>query len=549
MAKRVLMNVLLVGAALLACCCAVAALAAEEARPDYAAGEFQFRAAFNNGSVDGEAARDFTAYLWVPPSSRKVRGVVLTQQNVGEQVFVEHPAVRAACAKNDLAIVWCYPALDLRFERDRERAVRLQEEVLAKLGKVSGYDELATAPWVTFGHSTTTTFARNLAEARPERTIAILSAKGGIMLPQRERDRTPGVYSAGQFPEWRQPTHDWTTHGASLPGLAKIRRALAERPRPVSYVEEYGGGHFDYSERYLNFLALYIDKAIRYRLNADGSVRPVGADEGYVVDMRPPLPTPPLAVVPFAEARGEARSAPWFFDRELAEAASRLVGAGDWKRRNQIVAFANPDGTPAPFAKSGIVDPVPCEYAEDGVTITRLETTFLERLPDNFAQAGMAFGHAADGERKVERISGVFAAEGGKYRVRLNRGYPHVPNFIAVRHPGDAEYRPSVQPGRFVPPTYSGRAQQIDFARIPDQKVGTREVSLRATSSAGLRVEFFVRSGPAKVAGDRLVLLSLPPRTRFPVEVTVVAWQLGRGGSADPVAAASPVERSFYLAP
>ena len=97
-------------------------------------GEFQFRFDFDNRGVDGKAAHPSSAYLWIPPSARKVRGLIVTQQNVGEQPFVEHPAIREACAQNDFAIFWCCPPSDIRFEKDREAAVHLLEEVLQKLG-------------------------------------------------------------------------------------------------------------------------------------------------------------------------------------------------------------------------------------------------------------------------------------------------------------------------------------------------------------------------------------------------------------------------------
>lgn len=515
-------------------------------RPECKNGEFQFSYSFDNRGVDGRPAHPSTAYLWIPPNISRVRGLIVAQQNVGEQRFTEHPAIREACAQNELAIVWFYPAMDIRFERRREDAVSLLEEVLAKLGEISGYPEIAHTPWISFGHSTTTGFARALAEARPDRTLAIISAKGGVMLP--EKGSFPGVYSGGHFPEWRQPTHDWTKQGRSLPNLKKIREELRARWRPVSYVEEFGGGHFDYTERYLSFLALYIDKAVRARLNSDGSLRTIREDEGFVVDVRPPLPTPPLAIMALAEAKGEMREAPWFFDRELAEAAAALWDYGRWERKNQIVAFANLDGSPAVFSKSGIVDPVPYQLSADGVTIERIETTFLDRLPDNFTQAGMPLTHAAVGPRTIEPISGIFAVRDGVMTIELNRGYPETPNFILVRHAGDEKHRPSVQPGRFVPPTFVGRSQRITFDLIEKVPAGTAELALHASSDAGLQVRFFVRTGPAKVEGDRLVILPLPPRSRLPVAITVVAWQLGRDGN-DPVEAAPFVEQTVYLHP
>ena len=507
-------------------------------------GEFQFSAAFDNGGVDGNPAHGFTAYLWIPPSATKVRAVIVTQQNVGEQPFTEDPAIRAACARRGLAILWCVPAIDLRFENKREEAAQLLEHVLRTLGERSGYAEIGTVPWITFGHSTTTQFARNLAEARPARTLAIISAKGGVKLAAAIS--VPGIYSGGHYPEWRQPTHDWTKNGTVLGGLVRFREDMSQQWRPASFVEEFGGGHFDYTRRYRDFLALYIEKAVQHRLNPDGSLRPVVQDKGWIVDVHPPLPTAPLRLLPWAEATAGQRAGPWYFDHELAAAAVAVMDNGHWERRSQIVAWANLDGTPATFFKSGIVDPVPCEFADDGVTITRIETTFLERLPDNFTQAGLPLSHAATGPRTIESISGVFAVRDGKYQIDLNRGWPQTPNFIAVRHPGDERHRPSVQPGRFVPPVYTGRAQRIDFPRIGDQPADARTVPLRATSSAGLKVRYFVRSGPAKIVDDTLVFLPLPPRAKLPLPVTVVAWQIGTM-AGEGVAAATPLEQTFQL--
>ena len=507
-------------------------------------GEFQFSAAFDNAGLDGELAHGFTAYLWIPPSAATVQAVIVTQQNVGEQPFTEDPAIRAVCARNGIAILWCVPAIDLRFENKREESVHLMEHVLRTLGDQSGYAEVGSAPWITFGHSTTTQFARSVAEARPARTLAIISAKGGVKLAATSA--VPGLYSSGHYPEWRQPTHDWAKNGTVLGGLVRLREDMSQQWRPASFVEEFGGGHFDYTRRYRDFLALYIEKVMQYRLNNDGSLRPVAQEHGSIVDVRPPLPQAPLRILPWAEATAEQRNGPWYFDLELAGAAVALMDHGHWERKNQMVAWANLNGTPATFAKSGIVDPVPCEYAADGVTITRMETTFLLRLPDNFTQAGMPFSHATSGPRTIEPISGVFAVRDSGYQIELNRGWPQTPNFIAVRHAGDDLHRPSVQPGRFVPPVYTGRAQRIDFPAVGDQSVGAGAVQLRATSSAGLKVRYFVRSGPAKAMDDRLVFLPLPPRAKLPVPVNVVAWQIGTN-AGEGVAPALPVEQILQV--
>ena len=59
-------------------------------------------------------------------------------------------------------------------------------------------------------------------------------------------------------------------------------------------------------------------------------------------------------------------------------------------------------------------------------------------------------------------------------------------------------------------------------------------------------MRFYVREGPAVVDGDILRLTPIPPRAKYPVAVTVVAWQFGR--AAEPaVQSAEPVARTIHL--
>jgi hypothetical protein len=89
-----------------------------------------------------------------------------------------------------------------------------------------------------------------------------------------------------------------------------------------------------------------------------------------------------------------------------------------------------------------------------------------------------------------------------------------------------------------------GRAQTIDFPPIADQASGTDSLRLKAASDAGLPVGFFVREGPAEIVGDALKFTPVPPRAKYPIKVTVVAWQYGVPGK---VRSAEPVTREFYL--
>jgi hypothetical protein len=91
-----------------------------------------------------------------------------------------------------------------------------------------------------------------------------------------------------------------------------------------------------------------------------------------------------------------------------------------------------------------------------------------------------------------------------------------------------------------------GRAQAITFDEIPGQPQGVKTLELSASSDAGLPVRFCVMQGPVKLDGTKLIFTRIPPRAKFPVQVTVAAYQWGR--SVEPeVQSAETVERSFLI--
>jgi hypothetical protein len=104
-------------------------------------------------------------------------------------------------------------------------------------------------------------------------------------------------------------------------------------------------------------------------------------------------------------------------------------------------------------------------------------------------------------------------------------------------------FQPGIVP---VSVNKAGSPQKITFEPIPDQAVGTREVTLRATADSRLPVEFYVKYGPAEVEGNRLVLGAIPPRSRLPMKICVVAYQWGRM-KGPPIQSAQSVEQTFSI--
>jgi hypothetical protein len=121
--------------------------------------------------------------------------------------------------------------------------------------------------------------------------------------------------------------------------------------------------------------------------------------------------------------------------------------------------------------------------------------------------------------------------------------------WLAAVWPGDGEYKRAVQQAMLpIPRRISeGRPQVIDFPSIDNQKRGVKTLTLKATSDSRLPVGFFVREGPAEVEGNVLKFTAIPARAKFPVKVTVGAYQFGRATAEPKFQSAGPVFQEFYL--
>ena len=119
--------------------------------------------------------------------------------------------------------------------------------------------------------------------------------------------------------------------------------------------------------------------------------------------------------------------------------------------------------------------------------------------------------------------------------------------WLLASHPGDKHYKGAVQQVNLRIPyrLTEGKRQHILFQGLEDVKAGSAPLLLKAVSDCGLPVYYYVKEGPARItANNTLEFTPIPPRSRFPVKVTVVAWQYGLKGK---VQTAEPVERSFYI--
>lgn len=577
------MNARLLPRALCAACFQIASLQAatpEELRsPANVVFQFKQEGEFS-GWPDGSKTTA-RAYLWVPEECKKLRGILVLCANVPEMMLAGHPEIRKVCRENDLGIVWC-PGSFFNFKRfgpDKKLAnaesVAFLQQLLDGLSATSGYPELATVPWIPIGESAHLLMADALVEAAPGRAIAGIWLKNPHLPPHDRTTPALVIYGTGQ--EWAQDKPDTNKHTTFLDrwssNASHYDSVLNERKSHPDWALNYAidgqSGHFDCSERVVAITARYIDNVTKARLPKDGGTNLATVDltKGFLAE----IPAPGLTATP-SVAWGDTtnRAMPWFFDKESAEEAQSL-GRVNWKAKSQLPAFSDTNGTVMPFifngissiainaqpkpytnAATGVVTNAPVVVTEpDGITF-HLEGVLLDKIPETFVGAGAGEKlEKTPGSPVLEWTSGCLVPLGnGTFRVNPDRNWPNQATYVVARQPGTATVRGVVQPAgiNLREMNSEGKAQKITFEAIPDVKVGTASVPLKAVSDSGLPIRFFVDAGPAVIDGDKLVFTKIPANAKLPLTVTVGAWQFGRW--ADPkIKKADIVTQSFQILP
>lgn len=514
------------------------------------------------GVTSTETGKSPIAFLWIPPNCQQVRGVVVGQHNMEEEVILEHPVFRKTLAELGLAAVWISPPLDLMFRYDKGMGEHF-DKMMESLAQESGYDELSKAPIIPIGHSAAASYPFCYAAWRPDRTLAAISVSGqwpfhksenNPVIPEHALDGIPLLVIMGEY--------EWANERA-----AEGLRQRAEHPQiPLSMLAEPGAGHFDVSEDKITYLALYLKKACEYRLteshHEDGSIRLKSIDpnqQGWLVDRWRYNQEPSSAAAPVQNYKGDPAQAFWAFDEEHARATEALQS----KYRNQKAQLLGYIQNGQVIAqKNGTHQQVTLKFdpLEDGETV-KLNGTFIDGVPEGRPErwtglkAGSLISHAnGGGPIKLKRICGpVQQIDNETFVIRFSRvgmdNTKRTPEiWLLAEHPGDGIFKRIVQQSLMrIPLRHSeGKDQIITFPRIPDQPLGTKVVPLTATTDSGEPVRYYVISGPAEVQGDSLRLTTLPPRSRLPVKVKVAAYQYGR--SIEPkLKTAGPVVIEFSI--
>ena len=530
-------------------CLAVALLQSVTARTARGV-EWQFSVANPNGKG--------RTFLWIPPACRQVRGVILAQQIILEKLVLENPAIRQAAADENLAIALVTPPCIGDYDEKGKGAETLQK-ILDDLAGVSGYAEISQAPLLTLGHSGGAIPAWNTAYWNPGRCFGVVGLKSAPIhppayAPKSNVDGVPILAVTGQYESWGVKDHPADWHWHWVRGTLLEFRALGVESL-MSELVEPGVTHFGWDDDLARYVALFIRKAAHYRIPVDAptegqsvKLNHITMESGWLTD--PTFLTPPrYPAAPYAQYTGDPSLAFWHLDEELAR-ANEAYGAERKNKELQEITFVQ-DGQPLPTAW---LEELKFAPESDGMTV-KVAAAFLKTTPPEMSYpVPRELGHA--GGPILFRLIGGWHGSGeqvgpDEFRIKLDRFFfsrPWGSLMVMAYQPGDGKYAYAEQAAafKFPPKNSGGKAQQITFEAIPDQAVGGEPVALRATSDAGLPVEFCVIDGPAEIEGGTLKLTPLPPRAKMPVKVTVTAYQWGR--SIEPlVQSAEPVQRTFAI--
>lgn len=515
-------------------------------------------------SVKSDYSPISEAFLWVPEDCKQIKAVVFAQNNMEEFSILTSNVFRKEMAALDIAEIWVSPGFDLMF-RFNENAGAYFNEMMNQLAEISGYEEIKYIPIIPIGHSAAASFPYYFAAWNPERTLAAISVSG--QWPYVRNNFAPDIWTNEQHVDFIPLLETMGKYEAAATWSAEGLKQRQEHPHmALSMLSCPAEGHFATTEKKNEYLAFYIRKAMQYRYPKNYTpgkaprlipVDPVKT--GWLAEKWIPDTKPAVNPAPVAEYKGDVAQAFWFFDEETVRKTLEYQSAYR-NMKGQLVGYVQ-NGNLVPQRDSHSQVHFPLITGEDGITF-HLQGTFLDTVPGESRRtsvwtglpSGSPIGHAHNSiPVSVDLIIGpVKKLNDTTYQVAFERGMrersgAYAVSFAAV-HPGDDIYKPAVQQSEMLVPVRNeeGKDQAIFFNALEDVNVNTKSIRLHATSDSDMPVCFYIKEGPAELDGNELVFTKIPPGSKYPVKVTVVAWQYGR--SIEPkVKTAESVERSFYI--
>jgi len=499
------------------------------------------------------------AFLWIPPSLKHIRAVLLAPANIIEKRFCDSRIIRREAARDGLAVMFFDPGWKSGLVHTPQVVPYIQN-LLNKLALKSGYGDLATAPWIPIGHSGNSFFVTGILRYAPQRTVAAIYINGGLINPAKNGTTVgiggiPIMFFTGQFEEVPPPGHvrdAWW--GVQMHRFYTDKQAVPHCL--ISGMLDRGYGHLNWFAFQSRYAALFLHEAIQARLPSPATrsdkLNTIHYADGWLCDPTGwfSTRTPRHKSAPVEKYKGNPARAYWVFDKTMAAAWQHLF-FHDAGHRQQMIAFVQ-HGKIAPLWHGWGVQQITFDPMADGITF-RVHAVFRKQIPRIYTDGGTKLGHAKRPPIQycVLGWAGQTQQVGPQtFRIAFNREgingrTLHV--IIGAYQTGSAHYLPAIGSASFyIPLNHSGVAPKITFPPIANVVAGSHGITLRATVNSPLPVRYYVSWGPAKIMGNKLVFTPIPLHSRFPVQVRVTAYQWGKVTKPQ-YAAARSVTRVFYI--
>ncbi len=473
---------------------------------------FQYATTF-----EGSKGRSGTSYLWIPPETEHIRGLIYAGDLMMESNFVVDPTIRAACAEQAIAILFSMPQLPLSLRSGDLTGGEPFVKVLDELAAKSNHPELSTVPLMPLGHSAASPTVGLILRWNPDRCFGAITYKGAHPIPaEGPTDMLRGIPNI-HIQDYVEEYKDRRETGSL--GRMNVMVMRARDPQLLmGIIEDNGSKHPAWCFRLTPLIAEFIRATAALRIGEDGNLKVVPVEAGALVDKD--LASPRYPTAPAAEYQGDPKEALWYPSLKMARMMT-AYNAFQLAKEAQYIAFVNPD-TGEPVSEK---DAPPLKFvAPDAFEVA---ATFLDKaanpvLPQTPVTHGPGPILFAPHGRTLELVGP------GRFRLRY---HPQAVRWyrISAYEMGDATHRfEELLVDLSLGAQRRGEAQAIDFPRIGSVKQNVFPLALNATSSSGLPVRYVVEYGPAVVQDDKaLVLAEMPKRATFPIEIRVTAYQYG----------------------
>ena len=573
---------------------------------------------------DGDSTNG--AYLWIPPNTPVIKGIIIVIKNNGEVQVAESPEVRKIAQKWGLAEIsmpmggktfshtLLAPPNYLSFDYTYPGAAAKFDSIIHALAIVSNHPELVSAPFIPMAHSAYMDFPFHVAMRYSNRVIAAIPIKSGMpdiytyykgaanggtsYLPQpnANMNNVPILFFQGLMPETidysfkTQPMRPLS--GTLSNGLVADYRTGDTANGQYYPRNDYAGsiidlseGHFNVLPRSLGIIAKFIDKACAARLpdvyptdpNVLPVLKPLSLTRGWLVDANYQFNQNPLkhfTAAPYNQYTGPKKGSLWYFDQDMATTCDQLA-ITEYNKKVEQFTILKANGTPDTLYEAVYSyhpkDAVQFFDTTEKMTLTPysftapwpIDTAYLNtkdslkvpmKLSTNILLPGVTTLPITNLPVLAKTSGTVFKPIGNnQYKLRFWRysqsagGYTQ--NYLALYKAGNDSVAQSMRNIRldWTQSSFTGlKSQFITFPSTNKVDVNTRFVTLKATASSGLPIEYFVRSGPGVVAGNQLQITGLPQGIAYPIGVVVGAYQIGRLGAGG-YSAAPTVYQTIWI--